>query len=65
MVRRMRFIKLQEVIDLTGRSRSKTYADIAAGKFPRPVKNGKSSRWVDEEVLLWMSERIIERDADK
>ena len=58
----MKFIKLEEVLDMTGRGRTKTYDDIAKGKFPAPVKNGSSSHWVDDEVTAWMQERINERD---
>lgn len=58
----MRFIKLKEVLEMTGRSRTKTYGDIAKGTFPAPVKNGTSSHWVDLEVIAWMQEQINERD---
>ncbi len=58
----MRFIKLKEVLDMTGRSRTATYEDIAIGKFPAPVKNGKSSHWVDDEVIAWMKTMINKRD---
>jgi predicted DNA-binding transcriptional regulator AlpA len=57
----MKFISLNEVLELTGRSRTKTYDDIAKGKFPAQVKSGSSSYWVLEEVLAWMQERMDER----
>lgn len=61
----MRFIKLKEVLKMTGRSRTKTYGDIAEGKFPAPVKNGSSSHWVDDEIIAWMQERMDERNPEK
>jgi prophage regulatory protein len=61
----MRFIKLKEVLEKTGRSRTKTYGDIAKGTFPAPVKNGTSSHWVDDEVTAWMKARMEERTPEK
>ena len=58
----MKFLKLKEVLDMTGRSRTKTYGDIAKGEFPAPVKNGSSSHWVDVEVIAWMQERMDGRN---
>lgn len=46
-----------------GLGRSYTYALIAAGKFPRPVKVGRASRWVQAEVDSWVQARIADRDA--
>lgn len=39
------------------------YAGIAAGTFPKPIKSGKRSLWVESEVESWMQERIAERDG--
>lgn len=38
------------------------YAGIAAGTFPRPIKSGKRSLWVESEVEKWIADRIAERD---
>ena len=57
-------LKLNEVKKLTGLSRSSIYSYMARDEFPRQVKLGKRSvAWVDDEVLAWLDERIIARDA--
>lgn len=45
--------------------RSRIYGLIAEGKFPAPVKVGKSSRWVKSEIDSWLSEQITARSAHK
>lgn len=40
-----RLIKLTEVQRRTALCRSSIYAKVAAGTFPKPVKNGSSSAW--------------------
>lgn len=58
-----RLIPLTEVIRLTGRGRSRIYAAVAANDFPKPLKDGASTRWVESEVLGWIADRIAGRDA--
>lgn len=38
------------------------YAGIAAGTFPKPIKSGKRSLWVESEISQWIADRIAERD---
>lgn len=38
------------------------YAEIKAGRFPKPVKLGRSSRWVEAEIDAWVEQRLNERD---
>lgn len=59
----VRLIPLSEVIRLTSRSRSRIYAEVQAGTFPPPVKDGSSSRWVEGEIGEWISARIAARNA--
>lgn len=44
-----------------GFGRSSIYQQIAAGEFPKPIKIGKSSRWVKAEVDAWISSRCAQR----
>lgn len=53
----------REVERRVGLGRSAIYERIAAGTFPRPVKLGASSVWVESEVEAWIAARIRERDA--
>ena len=61
----VRLISLREVLQLTSRGRTRIYADIQAGAFPAPVKDGASSRWVEAEVVAWIAQRIAARDAQR
>jgi prophage regulatory protein len=55
-------IKLAEVQKRTALCRSSIYAKVAAGTFPKPVKSGSSSAWVDTEVQNWIDDLIARRD---
>jgi len=58
----MRFLRLNEVREITGLSRSSIYADP---QFPKPVKIGsRAVAWVEAEVRDWAKVRIAARDAD-
>jgi len=59
----MRIIRLKEVIDSTGLSRSTLYKYIGEGPFPKPVSLGdRCVGWVDSEVHDWILAKIEERD---
>lgn len=59
----MRIIRLKEVIDSTGLSRSTMYKYISEGTFPKPVSLGdRCVGWVDSEVYDWILAKIEERD---
>lgn len=59
----MRIIRLKEVIDSTGLSRSTMYKYISEGTFPKPVSLGdRCVGWVNSEVHDWILARIEERD---
>ena len=58
-------LKLDEVKKRTALSRSSIYAKVAAGTFPRPVKQGSSSVWVDTEVQGWIDALIESRDQQR
>lgn len=57
-----RFLRLDEVMALCGKSRSSIYEAIKEGKFPAPVKlQGRSSAWVGSEVQQWIQACIAAR----
>lgn len=58
------FLTFAEVSARTACGRTKIYAGIAAGTFPKPIKAGARSLWVESEVEAWMRERIAERDGE-
>lgn len=50
-----KFIRCNQVEDLTGLSRSTLYRKITTGEFPKPVKiSPRASRWRLSEVAAWM-----------
>jgi prophage regulatory protein len=53
-----RLLRLPEVMGCVGLGRSRLYALIAQGSFPRPIKLGRSSAWIESEVNAWVTERI-------
>ena len=53
-----RLIRLTEVLDLTGLSRSSLYRKKRAGDFPESVELGERVvAWWQSEVLEWMASR--------
>ena len=60
-----RLLPLSEVMRRTGKGRSSIYAAIrrTPPRFPRPVKDGISTRWVESEIDSYIRLRISERDA--
>ena len=36
------------------------YKLISEGQFPKPIKLGRSSRWLKSEVESWMQQRIAD-----
>ena len=60
--RRVRFLRLPEVLARTGLSRSTIYVRLDQGRFPRPVSLGaRAVGWIEAEVDEWMRERIAAR----
>lgn len=54
-----------EVLARTGLSNSTLYDEIAAGRFPKPIKIGaRAVGWVSSEVDAWIEQRIEQRDQE-
>ena len=61
---KIRIIKLSEVIQSTGLSRSTIYRKINEKCFPESVSLGSNAvGWVEDEVQQWILERVSQRDA--
>jgi len=59
----MRIIRLKDVIETTGLSRSTIYKYIEQGHFPKSVELGcRAVGWVDSEIFEWVMARVEERD---
>lgn len=63
---RKKLIRIEELLELTGQSRSGLYGKIAKNEFPRPVSLGvRAKAWVLGEVIDWIEAAIARRDADQ
>lgn len=57
-------MRLKEVMDMTGLSRSYVYQLMGEGNFPQSVSLGaRAVAWVESEVQDWILERIALRDG--
>lgn len=63
-----RFIRLPELINRTGLSRSHLYYLISVDQFPRQINlcGGRAIAWIESEVDEWMKVRVqtSRRDSD-
>jgi prophage regulatory protein len=48
------------IVRFTGMTDKWFYKLIQDGKFPKPIKMGRSSRWLESEVVMWFKEKINE-----
>lgn len=56
-------LRLPEVRAMVRRSTSRIYADMAAGRFPKPIRIGvRAVAWREAELKQWLADRIAERD---
>ena len=54
-------LRLPDVIQRVGRSRSSIYADVKADRFPKPFKLGPNARsigWSEAEIDSWIEEQM-------
>lgn len=55
-----RFVTMAFITELTGMTDKWFYKLISDGKFPKPIKFGRASKWLESEVKEWMLEKIKE-----
>lgn len=59
----MKLIRIKQVRELTGISRTYIYSMVKQGVFPAPVcLSCKSKAWISEEVIDWIQSKIDARD---
>lgn len=51
-------LPLETVTDRVGFKRSKIYAMVQAGEFPKPIKIGSASRWPASAIDNWIADRV-------
>ncbi|EUD06336.1 helix-turn-helix transcriptional regulator [Providencia alcalifaciens] len=52
------FIDIKFITQLTGLTDKWFYKLIQEGEFPKPIKLGRSSRWLKSEVEIWLQTKI-------
>lgn len=57
------FIDMKFITKLTGLTDKWFYKLIQDGEFPKPIKLGRSSRWLRSEIEQWLQNRIAESRA--
>lgn len=53
-----KMVDMKFITEFTGLTDKWFYKLISEGLFPKPVKLGRSSRWLQSEVEKWVQERI-------
>lgn len=53
-----RLIRLPQVKAMVGLGTTAIYDKIKKGEFPRQIKLGRLSGWVEAEVQAWISQQI-------
>ena len=63
-LRRSRFMRLPEVVQLTGVSRSTIYRWMANGEFPNQISlGGNTVAWLESDLEVWIHRRIGSAEA--
>ena len=58
----LRFLRLPEVLNLVGVTRSTLYRWMDAGTFPKQISvGGNTVVWVESAVTSWMEDRMASR----
>lgn len=58
-----KFVDMVFITKMTELSDKWFYKMIQEGKFPKPVKFGRSSRWIEREVKEWLEARVNDSRA--
>ncbi|MEP8089083.1 helix-turn-helix transcriptional regulator [Morganella morganii] len=53
-------VDMKFITQFTGLTDKWFYKQIQDGQFPKPIKLGRSSRWLKSEVEAWLQARITE-----
>lgn len=57
-----RLMRIREVLQLSGLSRTTLYREINSHAFPAPVKlSSRSVGWLQDDVTQWLESRITQR----
>jgi prophage regulatory protein len=57
----IKIIRLPAVLERVGLKRTAVYDRIKGGEFPKPIKLGRVSGWVESEIQEWLEKQVNER----
>jgi len=61
----MQILKLNDVIEKTGLSRSTIYLKMSQSEFPKSISLGKRSvGWLEKDIDDWIKQRIAAHTED-
>lgn len=61
-----RILRLPDVKQITGISRSLIYLKISQGTFPSPISLGERSvGWIEDEIIKWIEQCIKQSRQNK
>ncbi|WP_449489549.1 helix-turn-helix transcriptional regulator [Yersinia pseudotuberculosis] len=58
-------LTIERVEKAVGYARSTIYLRIKEGAFPKPVKDGRNSRWTSTEIQEWIDNIIVENQKQE
>lgn len=53
-----KMVDMKFITEFTGLTDKWFYKLISEGEFPKPIKLGRSSRWLQSEVTAWLQQHI-------
>ena len=56
-------LRREEAQVMTGDSRSGQYLKIAAGEYPRPIKDGKLTKFSNREIQEYIRRKLAQRSG--
>lgn len=60
-----KLIDMKTIVAFTSMSDKWFYKLMENGLFPKPIKQGRSSRWLESEVKAWLLARIKESRGEQ
>jgi len=60
-----RILRLPAVMDVTGLGRTTVYEQMAAGRFPKPIKlSERAVGWLEADIQNWLETKVLESKHD-
>lgn len=61
-----KILRMKDVVQITGLSRSAIYQKVACNQFPKQIKLGaRATGWLLDEVICWLNGQIAMSRAER